>query len=138
VTKTNALETLVIASFVRGLPVRDVEAALAEALGDQAAISKSTVSAICGQIKELLSEVPPASAGAGSGVLTTTQQTALALGVATLGSLFLSLVGGGRAISTAFIVVIAIQTVVAIGIAAGARGLPGWRTLAQAPQVAAE
>ena len=45
VTKTNALETLVIASFVRGLSVRDVEAALAEALGDQAAISKSTVSA---------------------------------------------------------------------------------------------
>jgi putative transposase len=52
VTKTNALETLVIASFVRGLSVRDVEAALAEALGDQAAISKSTVSVICGQIKE--------------------------------------------------------------------------------------
>jgi transposase-like protein len=52
VTKTNALETLVIASFVRGLSVRDVEAALAEALGDQAAISKSTVAAICGQIKD--------------------------------------------------------------------------------------
>jgi transposase-like protein len=34
VTKTNALESLVIASFVRGLSVRDVEAALAEALGD--------------------------------------------------------------------------------------------------------
>ena len=33
----------------------------------------------------VLSEVPPAVAGAGSGVLTTTQQTALALGVATLG-----------------------------------------------------
>jgi putative transposase len=52
VTKTNALESLVIASFVRGLSVRDVEAALAEALGDQAAISKSTVSAVCGQIKD--------------------------------------------------------------------------------------
>ena len=52
VTKTNALETLVIASFVRGLSVRDVEATLAEALGDQAAISKSTVSAICQQIKD--------------------------------------------------------------------------------------
>ena len=52
VTKTNALETLVIASFVRGLSVRDVEAALAEALGDQAAISKSTVSAVCQQIKD--------------------------------------------------------------------------------------
>jgi putative transposase len=52
VTKTNALESLVIASFVRGLSVRDVEAALAEALGDQAAISKSTVSSICQQIKD--------------------------------------------------------------------------------------
>jgi putative transposase len=52
VTKTNALESLVIASFVRGLSVRDVEATLADALGDQAAISKSTVSAICQQIKD--------------------------------------------------------------------------------------
>jgi transposase-like protein len=52
VTKTSALESLVIASFVRGLPVRDVEAALAGALGDQAAISKSTVWVICGQIKD--------------------------------------------------------------------------------------
>ena len=51
VTKTNALESLVIASFVRGLSVRDVEAALAEALGDQAAISKSTVSSVCQAIK---------------------------------------------------------------------------------------
>jgi transposase-like protein len=46
VTKTNALECLVIASFVRCLSVRDVEATGAEALGDQAAISKSTVSVI--------------------------------------------------------------------------------------------
>jgi putative transposase len=52
VTKTNALESLVIASFVRGLSVRDIEATLAEALGDQAAISKSTVSAICQAIKD--------------------------------------------------------------------------------------
>lgn len=52
VTKTSALESLVIASFVRGLSVRDVEAALAEALGDQAAISKSTVSAVCQQVKD--------------------------------------------------------------------------------------
>jgi putative transposase len=51
VTKTNALETLVIAAFVRGLSVRDVEATLAEALGDQAAISKSTVSEICKAIR---------------------------------------------------------------------------------------
>ena len=52
VTKTNALESLVIASFIRGLSVRDVEATLADALGDQAAISKSTVSAVCQAIKD--------------------------------------------------------------------------------------
>jgi putative transposase len=52
VTKTNALESLVIAGFVRGLSTRDVEAALTEALGEAAAVSKSTVSRICEQIKE--------------------------------------------------------------------------------------
>jgi putative transposase len=52
VTKTHALESLVIAGFVRGLSTRDVEAALGEALGEQAAVSRSTVSRICAQISE--------------------------------------------------------------------------------------
>jgi putative transposase len=52
VSKTNALETLVIAGFVRGLSVRDVEAALADALGPQAALSRSTVSRVCQAIRE--------------------------------------------------------------------------------------
>ena len=47
VTRTNTLEALVIAGFVRGLSTRDVEATLAEALGAQAAVSRSTVSRIC-------------------------------------------------------------------------------------------
>ena len=51
ITKTNALESLVIAGFVRGLSVRDVEATLAEALGAQAALSKSTVSRVCEALK---------------------------------------------------------------------------------------
>jgi transposase-like protein len=51
VTRTNALESLVIASFVRGLSVRDVENALADALGPEAALSKSTVSTICQAIR---------------------------------------------------------------------------------------
>jgi hypothetical protein len=42
-------------------------------------------------IRIILSEVPPARAGVGSGVMATTQQSALAIGVATLGTLFLSL-----------------------------------------------
>ncbi|MBJ7001031.1 MFS transporter [Streptomyces griseofuscus] len=40
----------------------------------------------------VLSEVPAARAGVGGGVLVTTQQSGLALGVATLGTLFLTLV----------------------------------------------
>ena len=51
VLRTNALEALVIASFVRGLSVRDVEATLIEALGEQASVSKSVVSRICEDLK---------------------------------------------------------------------------------------
>lgn len=51
VTRTNALESLVIAGFVRGLSTRDVEASLAEALGPEATVSRSTVSNICQAIK---------------------------------------------------------------------------------------
>jgi transposase-like protein len=51
VTKTNALEALVIAGFVRGLSTRDIEATLVEALGEQAGVSRSTVSRVCEQIK---------------------------------------------------------------------------------------
>jgi hypothetical protein len=50
-TKTNTTKWLVIASFVRDLSVREVEAALADAFGDQAVVSKSKVSAVCQTIK---------------------------------------------------------------------------------------
>lgn len=52
VTRTNALESLVIAGFVRGLSVRDVEASLADALGAESTVSKSTVSRICEAIRD--------------------------------------------------------------------------------------
>jgi putative transposase len=52
VTRTNALESLVISGWVRGLSDRDVEATLAEVLGPEAALSKSTVSRICQRIRD--------------------------------------------------------------------------------------
>jgi putative transposase len=52
VTTSNALESLVIAGFVRGLSTRDVENTLADALGAEAVLSKSTVSRICQGIGE--------------------------------------------------------------------------------------
>lgn len=51
VARTHALEALVIASFLRGLSVRDVEAALAEAF-DEPVVSKSTVARICRETAE--------------------------------------------------------------------------------------
>jgi EmrB/QacA subfamily drug resistance transporter len=83
----------------------------------------------------VLSEVPRASAGAASGVLTTTQQVALALGVATLGSLFIALAGSGTGMRDGFLTVVSIQVVIAAGLLAGIRRLPGWRS---GPQSAAE
>ncbi len=52
VTTSNALESLVIAGFVRGVSTRDVENTLADALGVEAALSKSTVSRVCQAIGE--------------------------------------------------------------------------------------
>jgi transposase-like protein len=51
VTRTQALEALVIVSFLRGLSVRDVECALEEAF-DGPVVSKSTVSRICADTRE--------------------------------------------------------------------------------------
>ncbi|TML84540.1 MAG: MFS transporter [Actinobacteria bacterium] len=74
----------------------------------------------------VLAGVPAARAGVGSGVLATTQQTALALGVASLGSLFLSLASSNSlGMRDAFVVVLAVQTCVAVVVAVAARTLPG-------------
>jgi transposase-like protein len=51
VARTYALESLTICSFLRGLSVRDVEAALEEVFEEQV-ISKSTVSRICEDTRE--------------------------------------------------------------------------------------
>jgi len=51
VARTQALEALILCSFLRGLSVRDVEAALEETF-DEPIVSKSTVSRICEQARE--------------------------------------------------------------------------------------
>jgi putative transposase len=51
VCRTHALEALVVCSFLRGLSVRDVEAALEETFGGPV-VSKSTVARICASTRE--------------------------------------------------------------------------------------
>jgi hypothetical protein len=76
----------------------------------------------------VLADVPPHLAGIGGGVLVTVQQSGLALGVATLGTLYLGLDGGG----TGFTTILAIQVGLALIMAAGSRMMPN---LAAAPAV---
>ncbi|RLV09071.1 MFS transporter [Streptomyces griseocarneus] len=61
-------------------------------------------------LRVVLSEVPVAQAGVGSGVMVTTQQSFMALGVATLGSLFLSL-SSSMGMRDALVVTLAVQLV---------------------------
>jgi MFS family permease len=75
----------------------------------------------------VLSDVPASRAGVGSGVFVTTQQTALALGVATLGSLFLSLGTGAMGVRGAFVTVLLVQATIAVVFAVLSRGLPDGR-----------
>src|SRR3954447_14041553 len=51
VARTHALEALIIVGFLRGLSVRDVQALLEEALGEQV-VGKSTVARICQDTRE--------------------------------------------------------------------------------------
>jgi MFS family permease len=73
----------------------------------------------------VLSGVPAERAGVGSGALATAQQTSFALGVATLGSLFASL-SAAKELGTrdAFVLVLVVMLVVAVGIAVFGRRLP--------------
>jgi MFS family permease len=78
----------------------------------------------------ILADVPPHLAGIGGGVLVTLQQSGLALGVATLGTLYLGIGAGGDGFAT----ILTIQAGIALIIAIGSRAMP---SLATAPATAA-
>ncbi|MGF1425720.1 MFS transporter [Kitasatospora sp. LaBMicrA B282] len=74
-------------------------------------------------IRLVLSEVPLESAGVGGGILATTQQSSLALGVATLGTLFLS-VSPSMGMHHALALVLALQLALTLGVIALSTRLP--------------
>ena len=75
-----------------------------------------------GLFRSVLSDVPTHLGGIGSGVLITLQQSGLALGVATLGTLYISLAPHG--ISRAFAIVECVQMGIVALLALGAAMLP--------------
>lgn len=79
--------------------------------------------AVSTAFRVLLSQVPPDRAGVGSGVLATTQQTSLALGVAGLGSLF-STLASPVGFRDAFLVILGIYLLITTTLLALSRRLP--------------
>jgi MFS family permease len=77
-------------------------------------------------LRTILSDIPPQRAGAGAGVFSTGQQTALALGVALVGELYSALISP-FGIKGAVLVIVAIDVVVAGYVALASRGLPSLR-----------
>ncbi|MDX6227319.1 MAG: hypothetical protein QOI76_709 [Frankiales bacterium] len=76
-------------------------------------------------IRVVLSEVPIQSAGAGGGVFTTMQQLSLAIGVASLGTLYVSLSAPSRLGALhATVALVAVQTGIALVTVVGSRFLP--------------
>jgi len=74
-------------------------------------------------IRLVLSEIPSERAGVGGGMLATTQQSSLALGVATLGTLFLTL-APSHGMRDALALVLALQFVLTLGVTALSTRLP--------------
>jgi MFS family permease len=79
--------------------------------------------ALVGFFRIVLADVPAQLAGIGSGVLVTMQQGSLALGVASLGSLFVTL-ADSSGMRHAFTVVVGIQAAIAVAVALLAVRLP--------------
>jgi EmrB/QacA subfamily drug resistance transporter len=76
----------------------------------------------------VLSKVPPDKAGVGSGALTTSQQAAVAIGVAVFGTLFTALRPAATlGLEGAFLIVLGLQAAVAAIIVVIARSLPDLR-----------
>jgi MFS family permease len=84
----------------------------------------------------VLADVPAHQAGIGGGIMITLQQSGLALGVATIGTLFLSLEGHG--IDRAFAIAVGIQAVLALVLAVGSVGLPSLAAARNTEPVAVE
>ncbi|HEY2041897.1 MAG TPA: MFS transporter [Jatrophihabitans sp.] len=75
-----------------------------------------------GLFRTVLASIPESLAGVGSGVLVTVQQGSLALGVASLGTLFT--VRAAHGFANAFAVVVVIQIVIAVLVSLASRRLP--------------
>ena len=87
----------------------------------------------------VLAGVPAERAGVGSGIVSTTMQAALALGVASLGSLYLSLSAtDSLGVRDAFITVLGVQTAVAVVVAVAAWALSAPPRLQAAPAPVSE
>jgi MFS family permease len=109
---------LIITVIIRGWP----HVIMLELAAPLALIGAGQSMLFTGLFRVVLTDVPSHHAGIGGGVLITLQQSGLALGVATLGTLYLAREPHG--ISHAFAVAIGVQLLIVALLVLGTRGLP--------------
>lgn len=113
---------LLIAVIVTGWP----NVSLLDLAGPLALIGAGQSLLFTGLFRVVLADVPQHMGGVGSGALITLQQSGLALGVATLGSLYLALAPNGTA--HAFAAAVGIQLAIVLLLALTSRALPRFTT----------
>jgi hypothetical protein len=122
---------LIIAVIWRGWP----HVSMFDLAGPLALIGGGQSLLFVGLFRVVLTDVPAHHGGIGGGVLVTLQQTGLALGVATLGTLYVAL--APLSFSHAFAAAIGAQLAITVLLMLGSSGLPPFTT-AQANEVVAE
>jgi predicted MFS family arabinose efflux permease len=109
---------LIIAVILRAWP----HVTMLDLAGPLALIGAGQSLLFAGLFRVVLTDVPAHHGGIGSGALVTLQQTGLALGVATLGTLYVAL--APQSISHAFAAAIGIQFAIAVLLVLSSRSLP--------------
>jgi MFS family permease len=109
---------------------------LLELAGPLALIGAGQSMLFTGLFRITLADVPAHHAGIGGGTLITLQQSGLALGVATLGTLYLALEPHG--VAHAFATAVGVQLAIVVLLVLATRGLPSFRVTGNAQAVIAD
>jgi len=117
-----ATQALGLALIITVMLIAWPHATVLELAGPLALIGAGQSMLFTGLFRVTLADVPGHHAGIGGGTLITLQQSGLALGVATLGTLFIALEPHG--VSHAFAAAIGVQLVIVIGLILATRMLP--------------
>jgi MFS family permease len=121
-----AVQAIGLALIIGVILDRWPQVSMLDLAGPLALIGAGQSMLFTGLFRIVLADVPAHHAGIGGGTLITLQQSGLALGVATLGTLYIALEPGG--IAHAFAAAIGLQLAIVVLLVFATRALPSFRT----------